>query len=42
VDVNLIASPIEETPSYVKTIKGLANDKYERDIDVWTYCLVVP
>jgi len=41
VDVNLIASPIEETPSYIKNIKALANDKYERDIDVWTYCLVV-
>jgi FMNH2-dependent dimethyl sulfone monooxygenase len=28
-------------PAYVKGIRSLANDKYERDIDVWTYCLVV-
>jgi len=41
VDVNLIASPLEEMPAYVKNIKSLANDKYERDIDVWTYCLVI-
>ncbi len=41
VDINLIASPIEETPAYVRGIKALANDKYERDIDVWTYVLVI-
>ena len=41
VDINLIALPTEETPAYVKNIKALANDKYQRDIDVWTYCLVV-
>ena len=41
VDINLIALPIEETPGYVKGIKTLAADKYQRDIDVWTYCLVV-
>lgn len=41
VDVNLIALPVEEVPGYVKRIKGLANTKYERDIDVWTYCLVI-
>ncbi len=41
VDINLIALPIEETPAYVKNIKTLAQDKYERDIDVWTYCLVI-
>lgn len=41
VDINLIASPIEETPEYVKGLKRLANDKYERDIDVWTYVLVI-
>jgi alkanesulfonate monooxygenase SsuD/methylene tetrahydromethanopterin reductase-like flavin-dependent oxidoreductase (luciferase family) len=41
VDVNLIALPTEEVPSYVKKIKTLANTKYERDIDVWTYCLVI-
>ncbi len=41
VDVNLIALPTEEVPAYVKNIKGIAHDEYERDIDVWTYCLVV-
>lgn len=41
VDINLIASPIEEVPAYVKNIRSIANDKYERDIDVWTYCLVI-
>jgi dimethylsulfone monooxygenase len=41
VDVNLIALPTEEVPAYVRGIKALANDRYERDIDVWTYCLVV-
>jgi dimethylsulfone monooxygenase len=41
VDINLIALPIEETPSYIKSIKALANDKYERNIEVWTYCLVI-
>ena len=41
VDVNLIALPTEEVPAYVKGIKQLANGEYERDIDVWTYCLVV-
>ncbi|MGO2110015.1 MAG: LLM class flavin-dependent oxidoreductase [Pseudoclavibacter sp.] len=41
VDINLIASPIEETPEYVKNITDLANAKYERDIDVWTYVLVI-
>ena len=41
VDVNLIALPTEEVPAYVKGIKTLAADKYQRDIDVWTYCLVV-
>lgn len=40
VDVNLIALPTEEVPAYVRGIKSLANDKDERDIDVWTYCLV--
>ena len=33
-DINLIALPTEETPAYVKNIKALANDKYQRDIDV--------
>jgi alkanesulfonate monooxygenase SsuD/methylene tetrahydromethanopterin reductase-like flavin-dependent oxidoreductase (luciferase family) len=41
VDINLIALPTEEAPDYIKGIKRLANDKYERDIDVWTYCLVI-
>ena len=41
VDINLIALPLEETAEYVKNIKATANDKYERDIDVWTYCLVI-
>lgn len=41
VDINLIALPTEEMPAYVKGIRSLANDKYEREIDVWTYCLVV-
>jgi alkanesulfonate monooxygenase SsuD/methylene tetrahydromethanopterin reductase-like flavin-dependent oxidoreductase (luciferase family) len=41
VDINLIASPLEEMPEYVRKIKGLANDKYERDIDVWSYALVI-
>ena len=41
VDVNLIALPTEEVPAYVKGIKSLAADEFERDIDVWTYCLVV-
>lgn len=41
VDINLIASPIEETPAYVKNITDLANTKYERNIDVWTYVLVI-
>lgn len=41
VDINLIALPTEEMPDYVAKIKGLAHDKYERDIDVWTYCLVI-
>lgn len=41
VDINLIALPTEEVPGYVTGIKQLANDKYERDIDVWTYCLVI-
>lgn len=41
VDINLIALPTEEAPDYITGIKRLANDKYERDIDVWTYCLVV-
>ncbi|MEU6375418.1 LLM class flavin-dependent oxidoreductase [Streptomyces sp. NPDC046909] len=41
VDINLIALPTEEVPAYVKKIKNLANTKYERDIDVWTYCLVI-
>ena len=41
VDINLIALPTEEAPAYVKGIKALANDTYERDIDVWTYCLVI-
>jgi alkanesulfonate monooxygenase SsuD/methylene tetrahydromethanopterin reductase-like flavin-dependent oxidoreductase (luciferase family) len=41
VDVNLIASPLEEMPRYVRNIKSIANNSYERDIDVWTYCLVI-
>jgi FMNH2-dependent dimethyl sulfone monooxygenase len=41
VDINLIALPVEEMPGYIKNIKALANDKYEREIDVWTYCLVI-
>lgn len=41
VDVNLIASALEEMPGYVKNIKSIAGDKYDRDIDVWTYCLVI-
>jgi dimethylsulfone monooxygenase len=41
VDINLIALPIEETPGYIKNIKALASDKYQRDIQVWTYCLVI-
>ena len=41
VDVNLIALPTEEMPEYIKRIKDLAKDKYDRDIQVWTYCLVI-
>jgi dimethylsulfone monooxygenase len=41
VDVNLIALPTEEMTAYVNGIKALASDKYERNIDVWTYCLVI-
>ena len=41
VDVNLIALPTEEMSDYVRRIKALANGTYERDIDVWTYCLVI-
>ncbi len=41
VDVNLIALPQEEMADYVKRIKALARDKYDRDIEVWTYCLVI-
>lgn len=41
VDINLIALPTEEAPGYVKDIKQVATDKYARDIDVWTYCLVI-
>lgn len=41
VDINLIALPTEDAPDYITGIKRLANDKYQRDIDVWTYCLVV-
>lgn len=41
VDVNLIALPVEEMKEYVTTIKRKANDEYERDIDVWSYCLVI-
>jgi len=41
VDVNLIALPTEEMPEYIKRIKDLAKDRYDRDIQVWTYCLVI-
>ncbi|MEV1291966.1 LLM class flavin-dependent oxidoreductase [Pseudonocardia sp. NPDC049635] len=41
VDINLIALPTEEAPEYIRGIKRLANDTYQRDIDVWTYCLVI-
>jgi alkanesulfonate monooxygenase SsuD/methylene tetrahydromethanopterin reductase-like flavin-dependent oxidoreductase (luciferase family) len=41
VDINLIALPTEEAPEYINGIKRLANDEYERNIDVWTYCLVI-
>jgi dimethylsulfone monooxygenase len=41
VDINLIALPLEETRDYVTNIKKLAQDEYRRDIDVWTYCLVI-
>jgi dimethylsulfone monooxygenase len=41
VDVNLIALPTEEMPAYIKKIKDLAGDKYDREIQVWTYCLVI-
>lgn len=41
VDVNLVALPLEELPEYVERIKSLAHDKYDRDIEVWTYCLVI-
>lgn len=41
VDVNLIALPLEEMPAYVESIKGKARNDYDRNIDVWTYCLVV-
>jgi alkanesulfonate monooxygenase SsuD/methylene tetrahydromethanopterin reductase-like flavin-dependent oxidoreductase (luciferase family) len=41
VDVNLIALPTEEMPEYVQRLKALAIDKYDRDIAVWTYCLVI-
>lgn len=41
VDVNLIASPLEEVPAYKKKIQTLARDKYNRDINVWTYALVI-
>ena len=41
VDVNLIALPTEEMPEYIKRIKDLARDKYDREIQVWTYCLVI-
>jgi FMNH2-dependent dimethyl sulfone monooxygenase len=41
VDINLIALPTEEAPDYITGIKRLANDEYQRDIDVWTYCLVI-
>ncbi|GEL23734.1 luciferase [Pseudonocardia sulfidoxydans NBRC 16205] len=41
VDVNLIALPVDQIGGYVKNIKNLAHDEYERDIDVWTYCLVI-
>lgn len=41
VDINLIALPTEEVPEYVKSIKGVAQDEHERDVDVWTYALVI-
>jgi dimethylsulfone monooxygenase len=41
VDVNLIALPTEEMPEYIKRIKDLARDKYDREIQVWTYCLII-
>jgi alkanesulfonate monooxygenase SsuD/methylene tetrahydromethanopterin reductase-like flavin-dependent oxidoreductase (luciferase family) len=40
-DINLIALPTEEMPAYVHNIKTLAAEKFERTIDVWTYCLVI-
>jgi len=41
VDINLIALPLEETREYITNIKKLAQDEYQREIDVWTYCLVI-
>ncbi|MCD2185735.1 LLM class flavin-dependent oxidoreductase [Actinomycetospora soli] len=41
VDINLIALPTEEVPDYVRSIKGTAQNEYDRDIDVWTYALVI-
>jgi FMNH2-dependent dimethyl sulfone monooxygenase len=41
VDINLISLPTEEMKAYVDSIKRKANDDYNRDIDVWTYCLVI-
>ena len=42
VDINLIALPIEETPRVREEHQDAwRSDKYERDIDVWTYCLVI-
>jgi alkanesulfonate monooxygenase SsuD/methylene tetrahydromethanopterin reductase-like flavin-dependent oxidoreductase (luciferase family) len=41
VDVNLIALPVDQIAAYVTKIKDLAQTEYERNIDVWTYCLVI-
>jgi dimethylsulfone monooxygenase len=41
VDVNLIALPVDQIQGYVTNIKSLAQNEFERDIDVWTYCLVI-
>ncbi|GAA1830464.1 LLM class flavin-dependent oxidoreductase [Pseudonocardia ailaonensis] len=41
VDINLIALPTEQVPDYVGRIKSTAQDDHQRDIDVWTYCLVI-
>jgi alkanesulfonate monooxygenase SsuD/methylene tetrahydromethanopterin reductase-like flavin-dependent oxidoreductase (luciferase family) len=41
VDVNLVALPVDQINGYVRNIKRMAHDDYERDLDVWTYCLII-